>query len=1502
MKTIKTAGWAFPILACLALGMAVLAASPPPQTLNYQGVLRDSAGKPYAEEVFDMEFRFYPKTGGPGYMTLLFTNQHFESLEGSVYVANGLFTVTLGTGTLIPGTCSSLGQVFRDYPQACMEVWVGPTGGPLEQLLPRISFRSSAWALNADSLDGLDSADFAAEDHWHAGLSQGTGIVPFTYDGTASRTVVLADTTVTPGSYGASSSVGTFTVDAQGRLTAASGVAIDHGSIAGLGDDDHTQYFNLSQNEAVTGQPAFNFGGAPFTVANTTVVTNLNADRLDGLHSSDFAGSSHSHATLTAGNGLGGSTYNGSSPATFAVTYGTLINTAVQGNQTANITAGSGLAGGVSTDYLGDGFFATMALGPLTANWNQTGAFDIVLNNPSSELVIRDSDNSHSATLDVGNLDGNHTYTLQGLSGTVWTSGNDGPTSTLDADTLDGLHASSFVAGPEVWVDTAGDTMTGELTINRGSGPAITASTNSTGEVIRATNQGSGPTIGALNVHSSVSANTAALFGWASGNGGSTVWNTGAYGYATGSSGFKYGLYGLASGDTGEKRGVFGETSGAATNYGGYFKATSAAQNNTGVYGEASGASIFNWAGYFNGNVHVTGSLTLGTENWVNTAGDTMTGKLTTAASATGGAGVTLPHGAAPSSPVNGDIWTTTGGVYARVSGATVGPFTSTGFDHGLLTGLTDDDHTQYFNLSQSETVTGRPAFNGGASGIDSPFTVDSTTVVTNLNADRLDGLHSSDFMGSTTDNWIDDDGDILTGTLILSTSGVNGISANLNSSATVIDVANQGAGVPIVAATHRAGSGTFDAISISGMADGSGPASSNIGVSGVAQNSPAENWGVSGKALGSAGTMIGVRGEADGPSVYNWSIGGYFIAADIGTGTNAGIKAVAQNAALNYAGYFEGKVNVVGETVADNTAGWGTQLGISAMGPAAGGYFLDSDSTSYAYAGAANYGLAGYGVTSGGYFKCNDTGGLAEGWVGRRIGSGPYTYYGVRAAGDTAGGYFLDSDDGSYGYVGSGSYGIEAQGSTAGAFFKDLDSSGYSYVAIGDTGINSVGDYAGGLFVLSNAGTNVAYAWAGHKFDNTGTPEYWGIRAYGSTGGGYFKDNDTSSYAFLGSNTAKIGGSGTLNFVQNHPYDGGKVVVYAAPEGDEVATYTRGSAKLVNGVARVRLGETFQWVTNPDIGLTAHLTPRGDCNGLYAESLSTSELVVKELAGGKSDTSFDYVVYGLRIGFEEVSIIQEKKEESYIPAMVHHRELFARQPALRAFNALERFKGMRAEMGVTEPLNLSGTLALKEAIHEFDPAVDRVADEREPSLSGSGQPPRTVAPTPPAPPSHGIERASVEPDEPAYRDHAPMTQVFTSRAERFPICEPVQEGDVLTNAPEHPGAFCLTKVMHDPGVVGVVLTEAGGAAPAKTRSEAATYDTAPVATSGVVLCKADATLTPIAPNDLLVTSSIPGHAAKAQPKIIEGVPIYTSGTVIGKALEPLESGTGLIKVLVMLR
>ena len=55
------------------------------------------------------------------------------------------------------------------------------------------------------------------------------------------------------------------------------------------------------------------------------------------------------------------------------------------------------------------------------------------------------------------------------------------------------------------------------------------------------------------------------------------------------------------------------------------------------------------------------------------------TGEITTVASTTTTAGLNLPPGAAPTSPVNGDLWSTSSGFYGRVAGTTVGPFAASG-------------------------------------------------------------------------------------------------------------------------------------------------------------------------------------------------------------------------------------------------------------------------------------------------------------------------------------------------------------------------------------------------------------------------------------------------------------------------------------------------------------------------------------------------------------------------------------------------------------------------------------------------------------------------------------------------------------------------------------------------------------------------------------------------------------------------------------------------------
>ena len=74
------------------------------------------------------------------------------------------------------------------------------------------------------------------------------------------------------------------------------------------------------------------------------------------------------------------------------------------------------------------------------------------------------------------------------------------------------------------------------------------------------------------------------------------------------------------------------------------------------------------------------------------------------------------------------------------------------------------------------------------------------------------------------------------------------------------------------------------------------------------------------------------------------------------------------------------------------------------------------------------------------------------------------------------------------------------------------------------------------------------------------------------------------------------------------------------------------------------------------------------------------------------------------------------------------------------------------------------------------------------------------------------------------------------------------------------------------------------------------------VATTGRVKVKADASRGAIRIGDLIVTSDVEGVAMRSEPVAIGGRQFHAPGTIIGKALEPLEKGTGEILVLLSLQ
>ncbi len=74
------------------------------------------------------------------------------------------------------------------------------------------------------------------------------------------------------------------------------------------------------------------------------------------------------------------------------------------------------------------------------------------------------------------------------------------------------------------------------------------------------------------------------------------------------------------------------------------------------------------------------------------------------------------------------------------------------------------------------------------------------------------------------------------------------------------------------------------------------------------------------------------------------------------------------------------------------------------------------------------------------------------------------------------------------------------------------------------------------------------------------------------------------------------------------------------------------------------------------------------------------------------------------------------------------------------------------------------------------------------------------------------------------------------------------------------------------------------------------------IATTGRVKVRVDARTSPVVVGDLLVTSTTPGMAMRSEPMEIGGHRFHQPGTIIGKALEPLDGGVGEILVLLSMQ
>lgn len=186
-------------------------------------------------------------------------------------------------------------------------------------------------------------------------------------------------------------------------------------------------------------------------------------------------------------------------------------------------------------------------------------------------------------------------------------------------------------------------------------------------------------------------------------------------------------------------------------------------------------------------------------------------------------------------------------------------------------------------------------------------------------------------------------------------------------------------------------------------------------------------------------------------------------------------------------------------------------------------------------------------------------------------------------------------------------------------------------------TGIGVYG-FSGNIGVQGVSGNGIGISGESDGSNGTGV--------YGSSSSGTGVHGLTQSgLAGLFDGNVQVNGNfsatGTKNFVQAHPTDPTREIVYVALEGGEAGTYVRGSGQLVHGKAVIALPEHFGLVTETS-GLTVQLTSRGEWLQLYVVELDTTQLVVRETQGKSG--AFDYLIHGVRSGYEQYEVIRSKR------------------------------------------------------------------------------------------------------------------------------------------------------------------------------------------------------------------------------------------------------------------
>ena len=460
-------------------------------------------------------------------------------------------------------------------------------------------------------------------------------------------------------------------------------------------------------------------------------------------------------------------------------------------------------------------------------------------------------------------------------------------------------------------------------------------------------------------------------------------------------------------------------------------------------------------------------------------------------------------------------------------------------------------------------------------------------------------------------------------------------------------------------------------------------------------------NYGVFGQSLTNSGylgsTNYGAYGQSSSTlfgylGSTNYGAYGQYSSSSLGYLGGANVGAYGQSSSTLY-GYLGGSVRGVYGQYDGNYLGY--------LGSSACGAYGQSSSTLYGYLGGSSYGAYGqYSSTRYGYMGNSTYGAYAQydANIKGYLGNSTYGAYG-------------QYNGNIYGCLGSSSYGVSGYHNTTGgaaAYFKNsgepstfvsewaIDSEITNSTSNSGSGYSMADNNSGGIRAYSYNGPNYSFSIGGWNYnDGTrcsgvfGSNEgggYWGALGYKNSGsnlyGGYFTSSTTGTGKKPTTGSAQGIGMGAWGdlmgadihggvyglFVEGDDYgiyskgtifstkpevqlqdvgESEKAVLFANTSAD-VTVMTSGLGNLTNGHASILFDQNFRKVISSQMPVIITVTPMGPSHGVYVSSSDNHGFTVTENDNGISNINFSYIAVGRLAGYENPEIPQEIADQQF--------------------------------------------------------------------------------------------------------------------------------------------------------------------------------------------------------------------------------------------------------------